>query len=116
MMTLLSPSERKYNLLRSAFVSLCLITSFPSGAVAQHPVLQANPDNVAVPAERGSIPMLDYGGRPLVEVRINGKGAYRFILDTGATINVIDTSVATELGLPDRPTIEEFKLGKVSVR
>ena len=104
------------NLLRRVFVSLWLISNLPLAGLAQNPVLQPSPKSVAVPADGESVPMLDYGGRPLVEVMINGKGPYRFILDTGASVNVIDTSVATELGLEDRPTIEEFKLGRVSVR
>jgi hypothetical protein len=108
--------ERSRNLLRRSFVSMCLLSSLPFVVLAQHPVLHPNAENVTVPADGESIPMLDYGGRPLVEVMINGKGPYRFILDTGATLNVVDTSVAAELGLADRPTIEEFKLGKVAVR
>lgn len=37
--------------------------------------------------------------RPIVELRINGKGPYRFIFDTGSSGSVIDASLATELGL-----------------
>lgn len=36
---------------------------------------------------------------PVVEVRLNGKGPYRFILDTGATHTIIRQSLARELGL-----------------
>jgi beta-lactamase superfamily II metal-dependent hydrolase len=32
-----------------------------------------------------TVPMLDVGGGPMVDVRINGKGPYPLILDTGAT-------------------------------
>src|ERR1700748_2039576 len=106
MITLLPPIETIRSPLRRIFVSLCLISSLPFVVLAQHPVLQPSPDNVAIPENGMSIPMLNYGGRPLVEVMINGKGPYRFILDTGATVNVIDTSVATELSLADRPRIE----------
>lgn len=41
--------------------------------------------------------MLDIGGRPVAEVRINGKGPYRFIVDTGAHVTVIDKTLADEL-------------------
>ncbi|HEX6463014.1 MAG TPA: hypothetical protein VFZ98_01120, partial [Vicinamibacterales bacterium] len=34
---------------------------------------------VDVPASGSSMPMLDVGGRPIVNVTINGKGPYPFI-------------------------------------
>ncbi|MFP1129824.1 retroviral-like aspartic protease family protein [Asticcacaulis sp. W401b] len=37
--------------------------------------------------------------KPIVEVTLNGKGPYRFILDTGASHTVIRASLASELGL-----------------
>ncbi|MFT3995910.1 MAG: aspartyl protease family protein [Asticcacaulis sp.] len=36
---------------------------------------------------------------PVVELKLNGKGPYRFILDTGATHTIIRASLARELGL-----------------
>jgi len=39
-------------------------------------------------------------GRPIVDVMINGKGPYRFFVDTGASHTVIDSSLTAELGLP----------------
>src|SRR4029077_4745038 len=38
--------------------------------------------------------------RPIVEVKINGKGPYRFIFDTGASGTVISNELAHELFLP----------------
>jgi len=105
------------HLLTGMLVSVLLVFG-QLNVIAQHPhpVLQPNPDNVTVPSDGDSVPMLDYGGRPLIEVMVNGKGPYRFILDTGASVNVIDTSVAEELDLGDHPAIQEFKIGNVSVR
>lgn len=60
--------------------------------------------------------MLDFGGRPVVEVMVNGHGPYNFIFDTGAALSVIDSSLAAELALEGSPKIEEFRVGKVSVR
>lgn len=37
--------------------------------------------------------------KPIVEVRLNGQGPYRFILDTGASHTVIRASLGKELGL-----------------
>jgi hypothetical protein len=40
------------------------------------------------------------GGRPVVSVRINGRGSYRLILDSGAAGSVFSEQVARELGFP----------------
>jgi predicted aspartyl protease len=42
---------------------------------------------------------LDQAGRVLAEVKINGRGPYRFILDTGANRSALSPLVAEELGL-----------------
>jgi hypothetical protein len=72
--------------------------------------------------DRGvTVPMIDFGGRPMVEVTINGKGPYPFILDTGADLTGIDDSLAQELALPagspvgGEPTvrIESFGVGSM---
>src|SRR5258708_33909738 len=43
--------------------------------------------------------MGDLGGRPIVDVSINEKGPYRFILDTGASMTVISDDLKDELAL-----------------
>ena len=45
------------------------------------------------------------GNHPVVQVMIGGKGPYRFIVDTGASHTVIDSSLAAELGLKSRGEI-----------
>jgi len=45
--------------------------------------------------------MGDLAGRPLVDVRINGKGPYPFILDTGASVTVVSPDVLADVGLGD---------------
>jgi hypothetical protein len=47
-----------------------------------------------------TVPMLDVGGRPVVELSINGSGPYRFILDTGASRTVVADDLIAELKLP----------------
>ena len=44
--------------------------------------------------------MQNWGGRPVVEVRINGKGPYRFLVDTGANVTLIAADLSAELSLP----------------
>src|SRR5216684_4175785 len=55
---------------------------------------------IELPAGGISVAMGDLGGRPIVEVSINGKGPYRFILDTGASVTVISDDLKDELALP----------------
>ena len=81
----------------------------------QHPGATPSPENISVPATGESVPMLDFGGRPVVEVMINNKGPYRFIFDTGASVSVIDTSIAAELSLEDTPKIQELRIGNVVI-
>lgn len=77
------------------------------------------PERIAVPEEGISLPMLDIGGRPVVEVRLNGKGLYRFILDTGATLSVIDSGLTEELKLAAGGSgtvrIDRVEIGGVSL-
>lgn len=46
------------------------------------------------------LPILLYGSRPQVDVRINGEGPYRFILDSGSHTTLIDEKLAGSLSLP----------------
>lgn len=45
------------------------------------------------------LPMERYGQRPLVDVKIEGHGPYKFILDTGADGSTVDAALAKELNL-----------------
>lgn len=73
---------------------------------------------LSIPADGASVPMLDFGGRPVVEVRINGKGPFPFILDTGASRTVVDFGLSDELSLPrsaSDTTIKQLQVGEVSL-
>lgn len=61
------------------------------------------PDEVASLATRNDVAM-----RLTVEVRINGTGPYRFVVDTGAERSVIADNIVAELGLQStgRATVE----------
>jgi len=48
-----------------------------------------------------SVPMDNWGGRPVVDVRINGQGPFKLVLDTGTSFPVVlDESLVTKLDLP----------------
>lgn len=67
---------------------------------AQHAARAAPaPSRIDVPPEGMTIPMRDLDGRPLVEVRINDKGPYSFIFDTGASITVLGDDINRALAL-----------------
>ena len=69
--------------------------------VAQHRLPADAPvaKKIELPPGGTSVAMGDLGGRPIVDVSINGKGPYRFILDTGASMTVIGDDLKDELAL-----------------
>ena len=82
--------------------SILFIALAAGGAIAytQHGGHGAPPPSrIDVPHAGLTLPMQDFGGRPLVDVRINDQGPYSFVLDTGASISVIGESVGRELSL-----------------
>jgi hypothetical protein len=100
--------------------SVVLLAAFalPGLAWGQHMQMRMPaPSSIAVPSGGISLPMLDYGGRPIVEVTIGGKGPYRFILDTGASITVLSEALNRELGLspPDGVMVKPANGGRAPV-
>jgi hypothetical protein len=92
---------------RRAVVSLLGAIAVP-GLAATHAV--------SVPPQGATLAMLDFGGRPVVEVLINGRGPYKLIVDTGASVTVLDTSIAAELALPGTEAeIDELRAGPVAL-
>ena len=85
----------------------CLFLAATMTALGAAPAAEQNPDHRDPPAvatlksDRIEMPMNTFGGRPLVPVTINGSGPYDFILDTGASLTLIDNELAKELKLPD---------------
>ena len=72
---------------RSAATVLILSVALAAGAAS------------AATGEGVEIPLDMVGGRPQVDVFIDGQGPYPFVLDTGSSLNVLDSGVAHELGL-----------------
>jgi predicted aspartyl protease len=57
------------------------------------------------PAAAVVVPMKDSGGHASIEIRINGKGPYRFLFDTGSGADlIVDQELAIELGLKSTGT------------
>ena len=85
-------------------VSLAAIVVFGAALGFGRHLLAAHglppPDRLSLSAPNVSVPLTFFGGRPVVEVMINGKGPYRFIVDTGAAGTVISNELARELKLP----------------
>lgn len=46
---------------------------------------------------------IDLYGRPTAEVKLNGKGPYKFVVDTGSNTSVLSPRVAKALELPELP-------------
>jgi hypothetical protein len=70
----------------------------PSFAQVPHGAL---PPEVTVPAAGVTLPILAMSPNPIVEVRVNGRGPFRFMLDTGGQGYArADVSLAKALSLP----------------
>jgi hypothetical protein len=57
------------------------------------------PASIEVPKDGVTVPMQDVEGRPVIDLKINGMGPYRFVLDTGATTTVVSDELSRELSL-----------------
>src|ERR1700688_2388512 len=81
---------------------LALILLQASAASAQQVVRRVPPPpaRIELRVPKTVVPMELFGGRPVVSVRVNGKGPFRFALDTGVTGTVVSKELAHELGLP----------------
>lgn len=81
----LSPSARPW---LAAMLSLALLP----GCVAVAPG-----DDGEAQGGVATVPLQEWGGRPVVPVTVNGRGPFPFILDTGAAVSVIDLGLREEL-------------------
>jgi predicted aspartyl protease len=88
-----------------SIVTLALVTAFGTACT----VIDQRP--AAVELEPGAVQfeLSGPGGAALViPVSINGRGPYRFVLDTGATLTCVDSRLAEELDLRDAPGVVAF--------
>jgi len=82
----------------AAAASLLALAS--SEVVAQHTGLPGGPPVLKLPPSGAKIAMVTGTRQPVVEVSINGKGPFRFVLDTGAGQTMFDKKLSEELQLP----------------
>jgi Aspartyl protease len=83
---------------------LALILLLASTPIVQHVIHRGPPppERIELRVPKTVVPMALFGGRPVVSVRVNSKGPFKFILDTGAEGTVVGEELAHELGLPDK--------------
>ena len=76
---------------------VCVLVMLPAIALATNAVPAAKPD----PSDMlfASPTRLDRVGRIVVPVMVDGKGPYRFLVDTGADGSLVSAALASQLGL-----------------
>src|SRR5207244_3719890 len=79
------------------------------------PAIKADPPPVAKPLDKSKAVVVPFevlpSGHITVQVKVNGKGPYKLIFDTGAPITLMNNKVAKEAGLlkgVTRPLISLF--------
>lgn len=68
---------------------------------------------ITAPDAGVTVPMFNVGGRPVIEVSIDGAGPYRMILDTGASRTVVDPAWAG--GAQGTVTLKHVKIGALEI-
>lgn len=100
-----APSMPAPALLTAAALAILALTPAPAaggpGEPRQPVRMTTAPPRVDLPSEEVVLPLHMFGNRPLVELTLDGRGPYGFILDTGAPTSVIDAGLARELELPE---------------
>jgi hypothetical protein len=69
------------------------------------------PATIQVPGDGVTVPMQDMEGRPVIDLKINGKGPYRFILDSGAVTTVVSDELSRELSLTPPAGVQVASVG-----
>ena len=82
------------------YVQALQAATLAAATVAAAPQHAEGPPRVELGAEEVKVPLEFVGGRPVVAVKLNGKGPYRMYLDTGASGSVLSDKLARELKLP----------------
>jgi hypothetical protein len=103
----------RVHLLRRCFLGLAIVLAAVS---LVSPARSESKFSIAHGKSTTTVPFELVDNRVFVEVQINGRGPFHFILDTGAGGFSIIDDVAQELGLPVEGAGEENGVGEKSVR
>jgi hypothetical protein len=82
-----------------------------TGLVSAQPMpgdRESPPERVELASSEVTVPFRMEKGRPVIDLAINGKGPYAFVLDTGAGGTVLGADLVRELALP---TAGEVRIG-----
>lgn len=75
-----------------------ILTSLVTSVRAQQ-ATEPPASHIVLTGDEASVPMKSFEGRPLVDVMVNGKGPFPFVIDTAASHGRIGMKMAKELGL-----------------
>lgn len=82
---------------RRHLVLACVSAGFFLGCLSCARRISTMPAEVRLPVQAVSVPAREVGGALLVEVMINGRGPYTFIVDTGCSAVVLSEELARDL-------------------
>lgn len=71
------------------------------GCVIYPPDFLRPPNATSLAADRVDLPTTFVFGCPFVDLKINGRGPYRFLVDTGAEVMTVTPRVANEARIPN---------------
>src|SRR4051812_30302735 len=84
--------------MRRARLGLFITSFILSGCVVRLSIDRA-PQKTTLSADRVELPATFVDRRPCVDLKVNGKGPYRFIVDTGSIVTNISERIARESGI-----------------
>ena len=93
----------------SSLASLALVLSLGCGSSKSPPPpasTQPGATEQPLAADASVVSMGDFHGRPTVQLMVGEAGPFGFILDSGASITVVDKGLAKKLGLSSEGTTE----------
>lgn len=75
------------------------------------------PRSIALASPVVEVPLIMHAGHPMVEARINGRGPFRLLIETGARRSDLTPATAEALGLipPGGDGLREFRVDSVTV-
>jgi hypothetical protein len=86
-----------------------LMISNPAVFAETEPDQPGTATRATLPPRVVFVPMDSWGGRPVVEARINGQGPFKLVLDTGTSFPVVlDDVVVNSLGLSVTGSVQEL--------